>query len=46
MIKKSNRLLPQMRQDSLDAMYFARSHANWFYDIEEKSEFAINGIIV
>lgn len=34
--KKSNRLLPQMRQDSLDAMYFARSHANWFYDIEEK----------
>lgn len=34
--KKSNRLLPQMRQDSLDTMYFARSHANWFYDIEEK----------
>lgn len=34
--KKNNRLLPQMRQDLLDAMYFARSHANWFYDIEEK----------
>ena len=34
--KKSNRLLPQMRQDSLDAMYFTRSLANWFYVIEQK----------
>lgn len=34
--KKSNRLLPQMSMAQLDPIYFARSHANWFYEIQTK----------
>ena len=34
--KKSNRLFPQTRMDQLDTIYFARSHANWFYELQTK----------